>query len=81
MGHARHGRRGRPRTQQLEHLDCSKRSKFNERARLEFRAETFNTFNHTQFTNPQHELTSGNFGQFTGTYDPRIFQFGLKFLF
>ena len=55
--------------------------RFTERARLQFRAETFNTFNHTQFTNPSTTLTSGNFGQITGTYQPRIWQFGMKFLF
>ena len=41
-----------PGTQQLEHRACSKRSRFKEHARFEFRAETFNTFNHTQFTSP-----------------------------
>jgi len=55
--------------------------RFTERAQLQFRAETFNTFNHTQFTNPSATLTSGNFGQITGTYQPRIWQFGMKFLF
>jgi hypothetical protein len=55
--------------------------RFTERANLQFRAETFNTFNHTQLTNPSSSVTSGNFGQITGTYQPRIFQFGMKFLF
>ena len=55
--------------------------RFTERAQLQFRAETFNSFNHTQFTNPSATLTSGNFGQITGTYQPRIWQFGMKFLF
>ena len=55
--------------------------RFTERAKLEFRAETFNTFNHTQFTNPSATLTVGNFGQITGTYQPRIWQFGMKLLF
>ena len=55
--------------------------RFTERAQLQFRAETFNSFNHTQFTNPSSSLTSGNFGQITGTYQPRIWQFGMKLLF
>ena len=55
--------------------------RFTERANLQFRAETFNTFNHTQLTNPSSSVTSGNFGQITGTYQPRIWQFGMKFLF
>ena len=54
---------------------------FTERARFEFRAETFNTFNHTQFTNPSSSVTSANFGQITGAYNPRTFQFGAKLLF
>jgi Carboxypeptidase regulatory-like domain len=58
-----------------------KQFRFTERARLEFRAESFNTFNHTQFTSPSGTLTSGAFGQITGTYQPRIFQLGLKLLF
>jgi hypothetical protein len=52
-----------------------------ENARFEFRAETFNTFNHTQFTGLQTSVTSGNFGQLTGAQNPRTFQLGAKFLF
>jgi hypothetical protein len=55
--------------------------RFTERAQLQFRAETFNTFNHTQLTNPDTGVTDGNFGQITGTYQPRIWQFGMKLLF
>ncbi|MGA8581938.1 MAG: hypothetical protein WB579_24840, partial [Bryobacteraceae bacterium] len=54
---------------------------FAERARFEFRVETFNTFNHTQWQNPNTSLGSTQFGQITNTYEPRIFQFGMKFLF
>jgi hypothetical protein len=52
-----------------------------EHLRFEFRAETFNTFNHTQFNSLQTSVTSGNFGQLTGTSSPRTFQLGAKFLF
>jgi hypothetical protein len=55
--------------------------RFTERAQLQFRAETFNSFNHTQFTNPSSTLTAGNFGQISGTYQPRIWQFGMKLMF
>jgi hypothetical protein len=54
---------------------------FGERAKFEFRVESFNTFNHTQLQNPNTSFGSTQFGQITGTYQPRIFQFGLKFLF
>ena len=54
---------------------------FRENARFEFRAETFNTFNHTQFTGLSTSVTASNFGQLTGTNNPRTYQFGAKFLF
>jgi len=52
-----------------------------ENLRFEFRAETFNTFNHTQFNSLQTSVTSGNFGQLTGTAAPRTFQLGAKLMF
>ena len=53
----------------------------NENPHLELRAETFNTFNHTQFNAVDTGFTDGNFGHVTSTYDPREFQFGGKFVF
>jgi hypothetical protein len=50
-------------------------------SRLEFRVETFNTWNHTQFHDVSNNFVSGNFGQFTSAFDPRILQFGLKLYF
>jgi hypothetical protein len=52
-----------------------------ENARFEFRAETFNTFNHTQLGGPSTSVTAANFGQITSTFNPRTFQLGAKFLF
>jgi hypothetical protein len=43
--------------------------------------ETFNAFNHTQFTNPDTGVTDGSFGKISGTNEPRIFQLGAKLLF
>lgn len=54
---------------------------FTERVRFEFRAETFNTFNHTQWTNPNTSFTSASFGQISGTYGPRNLQLGAKLQF
>jgi hypothetical protein len=62
-------------------ISMYKAFRFTERAQLQFRAETFNSFNHTQFSNPNTTLTSGNFGQITGTNQPRIWQFGMKLMF
>ena len=49
--------------------------------RLQLRAESYNTFNHTEFNAIDTGFTDQNFGQVTSTYDPRVLQFGAKFLF
>lgn len=38
-----------------------------ERTRLQFRADFFNLFNHTNFANPVHDESSANFGKITST--------------
>jgi len=55
-------------------------------SRLEFRAESFNTFNHTQFQADttggiNNSFGGGSFGQLTSTYDPRTMQLGMKLIF
>jgi hypothetical protein len=50
-------------------------------SRLEFRVETFNTWNHTQFNQVSNNFGSSNFGQFTSAFDPRVLQVGLKLYF
>lgn len=53
-----------------------------EDATLQFRAEFFNMFNHTQFNNPAYNLALGNFGQITSTsVNPRLMQLALKYIF
>jgi hypothetical protein len=54
---------------------------FGERAHFEFRAESFNTFNHTEQNGVGSSLGSGNFGQVTSTWDPRVLELGGKFVF
>jgi hypothetical protein len=46
-----------------------------------FRAEFFNLFNHTNFSEVDNSLTSPGFGTITAAADPRIVQLGLKVLF
>jgi len=50
-------------------------------SRLEFRVESFNTWNHTQFNGVSGTFGANNFGQVTSAFDPRIFQLGLKLYF
>jgi outer membrane receptor protein involved in Fe transport len=53
-----------------------------ERAKLIFRVEAFNVFNHAEFRPPaDRSVQSGTFGQITGTYDPRILQLALRLTF
>jgi hypothetical protein len=53
----------------------------NERYRLQFRGEFFNTLNRANFNNPGVSTSAGGFGSITGSADPRIGQLALKFLF
>jgi hypothetical protein len=49
---------------------------------VDFRAEFFNLFNHTQFFTPDGNTSDGSqFGQVTQARDPRLVQFALKFFF
>ena len=45
---------------------CSRPSTSLEKAHLEFRAEAFNTFNHTNPSNPNTSLGNANYGKITG---------------
>ena len=47
-------------------------------SKLEFRAEFFNAFNHTEFNNVSNSFTNGDFGAVTSAHDPREIQLGLK---
>lgn len=60
-----------------------------ERLRLQFRAEMFNIFNHTNYGNPGQSFSAGpdgrnqsaTFGVITSARDPRIIQFGARLIF
>jgi hypothetical protein len=49
-----------------------------EKTNLQFRAESFNTLNHTNWSSISSSLGSSTYGQVTGARDARIIQFGLK---
>ena len=62
----------------------SKSVSFGDTRSLQFRLETFNTFNHAQFFGPASvngEITSGAFGQVVGANAPRLVQLGAKLVF
>src|SRR5467141_4189931 len=81
----------RLRAQGVDNFDFSlfKRTRFaaNDRLGLEFRTEFFNIFNRTQFAPPNTiccTANNKNFGVVTSTApgtNPRLIQFGLKFMF
>jgi carboxypeptidase family protein len=50
---------------------------------VQFRAEIFNVFNRTNFSNPDGHFSDGPtlFGKITSAGDPRLLQFALKFFF
>lgn len=49
---------------------------------LEFRTEIFNVFNHTQFFNPDGNISDGaSFGQVSSAQDPRLIQLAVKLTF
>jgi hypothetical protein len=49
--------------------------------KLQFRFESFNAFNHTQFSGVSTNVANANFGVVTSARSARINQLGLKFLF
>lgn len=62
-------------------LSGFKNIKLSERMHLQFRAEAFNAFNHTNPDTISTSATSGLFGKVTAYRDPRILQLALKLYF
>ena len=50
-------------------------------ARLQFRGEFFNVFNHTSFGNVDTSVGSGTYGEITSALNPRILEFALRLTF
>jgi hypothetical protein len=50
-------------------------------SKMEFRAEFFNVWNHTEFNAVSTTFSSSNFGAVTSAHDPREIQLGLKLYF
>jgi len=63
-------------------LGFLKSTPISERLRLEFRGQIFNVFNHSQFFQPDGNITNGSdFGRIKRARDPRLIQFAIKILF
>jgi hypothetical protein len=68
-------------------LSLKKLFSFTERFKMEFRADAFNAWNHTQFHGDDNNggiglnVNGSNFGQVTSAFDGRQFQFGLKLMY
>ncbi|HXQ26849.1 MAG TPA: carboxypeptidase regulatory-like domain-containing protein [Candidatus Acidoferrales bacterium] len=64
-------------------MALAKTTNITEGTRLEFRAEFYNAFNHTQFNSPlSTAVNNPNFGVINSTsVPPRVIQFGAKFVF
>jgi hypothetical protein len=64
-----------------------KKFAFTERVGLEFRADAFNVWNHTQFIGNVQQggistsTTASDFGKVTSAHDPRTLQLGMKLVF
>ncbi len=67
----------------LEEFDLSfqKDMQLTEAAKLQFRAEAYNVFNHPNFNIPNRTAFTANFGSVSSAQDSRQLQFALKLLF
>jgi hypothetical protein len=62
-------------------LGFFKNFRIKERGNVQFRAEMFNTWNHTNFNAVDTTVGDGAYGQVTSAHTPRVVQFALKLSF
>ncbi|MCI0621656.1 MAG: hypothetical protein L0387_08310 [Acidobacteria bacterium] len=62
-------------------ITMKKSFRFGERVSLEYRAEFFNLFNHTNFSQPGATLGTPTFGIISSASAARVGQMGLKVVF
>jgi hypothetical protein len=67
--------------QELFNTALYKTFSITEKVHLEFRAEAFNTFNHTNPGNPNTSLGNANYGKVTSAADPRILELAARLKF
>jgi hypothetical protein len=66
---------------QIWDMSLMKNIRFGERASLQLRLETFNTFNHGSPSSIDTNVDDGSFGAVNGWHDPRNLQIGAKIRF
>jgi hypothetical protein len=62
-------------------LSLFRKIPIHENYQLQFRVESFNSFNHPNFGNPVATVPSPNAGEVQSAASPRILQFGLRLSF
>jgi hypothetical protein len=67
--------------QEVWNLSMFKEFRFFRENMVEFRAEAFNLFNHTNPQNPNASVANANEDKITGAYDPRIMELALRYKF
>jgi hypothetical protein len=67
--------------QEIWNLSLFKEFHIRETNAVEFRAEAFNLFNHTNPQNPNVTVANANVNKITGAYDPRIMELALRYKF
>ena len=67
--------------QEVFNMALFKQFHFTEKNYFEFRAEAFNTFNHTNPGNPNTTVGNANYGKVTSAADPRILELALRYKF
>ena len=67
----------------MKNVDCGLFRNFpiRERYKIQFRAESFNLFNHPNFNNPNASVSASTFGTITAAGSPRVMQLALKAIF
>ncbi len=62
-------------------MSATRRFRFSERYKMEFRADFFNIMNHANWGSPAAGLTSSTLGQITSFGSPRLIQMNMKLFF
>ena len=70
-----------PGTPHIFNIALSKNTQISERLRMQFRLETFNSFNTPEFNNPRDQVGQSGFGVVNAGNSHREMQLGLKFYF